>query len=140
VIEINTTFPDYVTLVESLAEDHLVFIADRLQLTGEKPFTWAACLTVYGTQEAFQLWTSKSRKYPELTLPERMVMLALEECAGTVTHSGTIFIDTFDGQCREFWVDVPPSTLTSLAERGLIMPSSDGHDWLCVTDETLPEI
>src|SRR5258708_39676898 len=77
VIEINTTFPDYVTLVESLAEDHLVFIADRLQLTGEKPFTWAACLTVHGTQEAFKLWSSKSKKYPELPLPERMGMLAL---------------------------------------------------------------
>ncbi len=130
VIEINTTFPGFVTLVESLAEDHLVFIANRLQLTGDKPFTWAAVLTVHGTQEAFKLWSSKSKKYLELPLPERMVMLALEECAGIVIDSGTIFIDTFDGQSHEFWVEVPPSTLDSLAKRGLIVPSSDGHDWI----------
>lgn len=121
VIEINTTFPEYVTLVESLAEDHLVLIANRLQLTGEKPFTWAVVLTVHGTQEAFKLWASKSKKYPELTLDERMAMLALEECNGIITANSEIFIDTFEGKNREIWLDVSSTTLVSLTERGLIM-------------------
>jgi len=127
VVEINTTFPGYVALVESLAQDHLVLIADRLQLTGEKPFTSGVVPTVYGTQETFKLWCSKSKKYPELLLPERMVMLALEDCDGVVTDSGRVFIETFEGKSRDIWFDVPLDTLDFLAEHGRIEYSAEQH-------------
>ena len=130
VVEINTTFPEYVALVESLAEDHLVLIADRLQLTGDKPFTWGIAPTVYGTQEMFKLWCSKSTKYPELLPDERMVMLALEECNGIVTDTGRVFVETFEGKSRELWFDVSLITLNFLSEYGRITYSAEQHCYI----------
>ncbi|HLY25950.1 MAG TPA: hypothetical protein VKQ72_06400, partial [Aggregatilineales bacterium] len=56
VVEINTSYPEYVELVEALAAEHIVLIADRLQVIGERPFGWGVALTVYGQQQAFRLW------------------------------------------------------------------------------------
>jgi hypothetical protein len=81
---------------------------------------------VYGQQETFKLWSAQSKKYPELTLEQRMTMLALDECSGIVTTNGTVYIDTFEGKSREMWFDVQASTLHSLAEMGLIRCVPDG--------------
>ena len=134
VIEVNTTFPEYVALVEALADDHLVLIANRLQITGEKPFSWGIVLTVYGVKEAFKLWSSKSKKYPELTLEQRMTMLALEECNGIIAANGTVYIDTFEGQSRDIWFDVSGSTFLYLAEQELIEPLPNSEGWIVATN------
>ena len=130
VVEINTTYPEYVALVESLGEEHLVLIADRLQLTGEKPFTWGVFLTIHGQQETFKLWCGQSKKYPELLADERMVMLALEECDGIVADNGRVFIETFEGRSRDIWFDVPLVTLNFLAEYGRIEYSAKQHCYI----------
>src|SRR5260221_6664405 len=80
VVEINTSYPEYVEMIEALAHEHIVLIADRLQLIGERPFCWGIVLTVYGVRQAFELWCSKSRRFQDLPLDERMTLLALAAC------------------------------------------------------------
>ena len=137
VVEINTSYPEYVELVEALADEHIVLIADRLQLLGERPFGWGVALTVYGQQQAFRLWADKSGRYPGLTADERMTMLALETCNAFVAADGRVYIDTFEDRYRDIWLDVSPDALDSLAEKGLIQLESDGPNWIVRREATL---
>lgn len=130
IVEINTSYPEYVEMIEALAEEHIVLIADRLQVIGERPFCWGVVLTVYGTCQAFQLWCSQSKRYAELTAEERAVMLALTECDGIATMRGSVYLDSFEGRRREIEFDVSPTTLQSLAEKRLICLTADRTAWI----------
>ena len=130
IIEMNCTYPEYVELVENLGQAGLILILNRLQLTGEKPFTWAIVLSVKGQEAAFKLWCCLAPHYQNLPPLERMTRMALTACDGFITDDGRVWLQRFEGRDMELSFTTSPAILDKLVQQRLIAYQPDQVCWV----------